>query len=87
MRYILHDWADSYCLKILEPLRKAAGPNTKLVVVDRIVPLACRDDTDVARRIPGAMLEPAPEPLLANYGVTNLHMYLSDLQVRPSVLT
>ena len=44
MRAILHDWPDSICLTILKHLRDAAGPNSKLVVIDTLVTHACRSD-------------------------------------------
>lgn len=80
IRYILHDWADSYCRKILHKLRQAAGPHTKLLVIDEILPYACRMDKDeVVQAIPGAEGEVGPQPLLANLGYVNLHKYLMDL--------
>ncbi|EJD53030.1 S-adenosyl-L-methionine-dependent methyltransferase [Auricularia subglabra TFB-10046 SS5] len=80
IRYILHDWADSYCRKILGRLRQAAGPHTRLLVVDEILPYACRMDKDeVVQAIPGAEGEVGPQPLLANLGYVNLHKYLMDL--------
>lgn len=81
LRMILHDWANSYAQKILQPLREAAGPNTTLVIVDNVVPYACKDDSPISNSIPGGGAPPAPEPLLENMGVVNAHNYLADVQV------
>ncbi|KAI0043617.1 S-adenosyl-L-methionine-dependent methyltransferase [Auriscalpium vulgare] len=62
MRFILHNWPDSTCEKILRHLRAAAGPQSKLVVFDGLMPLACPDDSEGA-------LPPPPFPLLANLGL------------------
>ena len=74
LRMILHDWADSYARNILQQLRKVAGPETTLVIVDHVVPYACPD--------PGSLAPPAPKPLIANMGMISAHTYLADLQVR-----
>lgn len=80
LRMIMHDWSDEDCVKILSHLRAAAGPNTHLVVSENIVEYACAQPDDLAD-IPGAVLPPAPAPLLANYGSADLFAYLMDLQV------
>ncbi|KZV87208.1 S-adenosyl-L-methionine-dependent methyltransferase [Exidia glandulosa HHB12029] len=72
LRFILHDWADSYCLKILDPLRKVAGPNTTLIIVDTVLPYACRNSNDS---------DDETTPLLANLGAVNLQGYLVDMQM------
>lgn len=84
MRMITHDWADSYCITILSHLRAAAGPHSRLIIVDAIVQYAC-EDTTVAKDIPGGLEEEgrkAPEPLLPNWGHAALFRYLCDIQVR-----
>lgn len=73
LKQVLHDWSDEYCLKILKYLRAAATSQTKLVLMDSIMPFACHDpsaDHD-ARHIPGAVAREAPPPLLANFGAIN----------------
>ncbi|KAI0041973.1 S-adenosyl-L-methionine-dependent methyltransferase [Auriscalpium vulgare] len=60
MRFILHDWPDSTSEKILNHLRAAAGSNTKLILFDSIMPLACPD---------AAGPPPPPFPLLPNLGL------------------
>ncbi|KAI0339260.1 hypothetical protein BDW22DRAFT_1431862 [Trametopsis cervina] len=46
MRVITHDWPDSYVTRILLQLRRAAGPDTKLVIADFVLPLACADEVE-----------------------------------------
>jgi SAM-dependent methyltransferase len=38
MKYILHDWEDDLCVKILSNCRRAMGAGGKLLVVDTVVP-------------------------------------------------
>ncbi len=38
MKYIIHDWPDDLCLKILKGCRAAVNPGGKLLVVDMVVP-------------------------------------------------
>ncbi|KAI0739310.1 S-adenosyl-L-methionine-dependent methyltransferase [Irpex lacteus] len=84
LRMILHDWSDEYCLKILRRLRAAAGPNTKLVVADKIVSYACEEPQSV-KDIQGGTLPSAPAPLLPNYGAASTLIYLSDINMLSSL--
>ncbi|KAI0364981.1 O-methyltransferase [Pilatotrama ljubarskyi] len=47
---VMHNWPDAECVKILSNLRAAAGPDTKLVLHEVILPLACPEP-----------IEPQPE--------------------------
>ncbi|KAI0697896.1 S-adenosyl-L-methionine-dependent methyltransferase [Cytidiella melzeri] len=80
MRMILHDWSDEYCLKILRQLRAAAGPHTKLIVSDNVLGYAC-EETDSVKDIPGGAWNPAPAPLLPNYGSAAAFPYLADIHM------
>ncbi|CCM07183.1 uncharacterized protein FIBRA_09524 [Fibroporia radiculosa] len=44
LRVITHDWPDAYVVRILLHLRVAAGPDTKLLLADFVLPLACVDE-------------------------------------------
>ena len=59
LRFILHDWPDASCVKILKNLRAAATLATRLVVLDAIMPHVCH--------VPGGP-PPPPAPLLGNLG-------------------
>ncbi len=79
LKQIMHDWSDSYCLKILTQLRAAASANTKLILVESIMSFSCHDSGEDS--VPGAVPHEAPEPLLANYGAVNEMAYSADIDV------
>ncbi|KAI0635412.1 S-adenosyl-L-methionine-dependent methyltransferase [Trametes polyzona] len=86
LRVITHDWPNTFVTKILLNLRLAAGPDTKLLLADHILPLACVDEDaeDDAERLPGSISSLAPDgsPLLANLGKANANAYWLDLTMR-----
>ena len=67
---------------ILKRLREAARPETRLVVVEMLLPYACMDPTAHVG-IPGAEQPHVPAPLLANLGRVSLQPYLTDITVCP----
>ncbi|EIM90620.1 S-adenosyl-L-methionine-dependent methyltransferase [Stereum hirsutum FP-91666 SS1] len=82
LKFVCHDWSDQYCVKFLSNLRQAATPKTTLLVLDSLIPLACRDSGDNEdMNFPGAKAPEAPEPLLANYGVANEMCYNADINM------
>ncbi|EJD43680.1 O-methyltransferase [Auricularia subglabra TFB-10046 SS5] len=81
LRFIVHDWSDPYASKILKHLRNAAGDKTQLVLLDQIVPYACRHSDTTPTQIPGGETTFAPEPLLANMGSASIHKYYADMQM------
>ncbi|KAI0035464.1 S-adenosyl-L-methionine-dependent methyltransferase [Vararia minispora EC-137] len=66
MRAIIHDWPDEKAKQIMKVVRDAAGPNSKLVVFDAIMPYACEYTGPFAEAV--APIK-APYPLLANLGL------------------
>lgn len=40
MRYILHDWSDTYAMKVLKNVFQAMGENSTLVIADAVMPPA-----------------------------------------------
>ncbi len=86
LRGILHDWADSYGIRLLSQLRAAAGPQTKLVVIEILLESPCHDPE--TSTIKGCEPRTVPEPLLANMGAANSVDYSMDMMVRncPCVL-
>ena len=38
LKFILHDWPDEDCVRILQSIRKAAKPTSRLIVVEMLVP-------------------------------------------------
>lgn len=82
MRHILHDWADSYCVKILRQLRDAAGPSTRLFDMDKVMPYACHPDaavTELAGSIPGTIKPKLKAPLTNVISGSNLALGASLL--------
>ncbi|KLO11773.1 S-adenosyl-L-methionine-dependent methyltransferase [Schizopora paradoxa] len=64
LKHVLHDWSDAASLEILRNIRAAAGPDTKLVVMDKVLPYTClvSEDTDTTE-VPGYMRPTLPAPL------------------------
>ncbi|KAF7368277.1 S-adenosyl-L-methionine-dependent methyltransferase [Mycena venus] len=73
MKQIMHDWSDEYCVKILTQLSAAAGPETTLLLLETVIPLATRDPNAEGG------VEEAPAPLLPNYGAVNDLGYSADM--------
>ncbi|THH29318.1 hypothetical protein EUX98_g4870 [Antrodiella citrinella] len=84
LRVITHDWPDGFVTRILLHLRNAAGPDTKLLIADHLLPLACIDEDDASEALPGTVRTLAPEgsPLLPNLGKANANAYWMDLTMR-----
>jgi hypothetical protein len=68
-------------VKILKPLREAATPDTRLVVMESISPYACHVTT-TSDGFKGAVAQEAPPPLLANWGAAKEMVYIVDMTVR-----
>ncbi|KAF9559940.1 hypothetical protein CPC08DRAFT_665869, partial [Agrocybe pediades] len=85
LRVVLHDWPDDYARKILLHLRDAATPDTKLLIADFILPLACPEDMGSDGGLDGIEgAEPllAPSPLLPNFGKASANVYWMDLTMQ-----
>ncbi|OSC97015.1 S-adenosyl-L-methionine-dependent methyltransferase [Trametes coccinea BRFM310] len=81
---VLHNWPDAQCAQILKNLRAAAGPDTKLIINDTVLPYACPDsgDSDPSIKQTGpttASLIPTGSPLLPNMGMATLGGYLLSI--------
>ncbi|OJT12731.1 Sterigmatocystin 8-O-methyltransferase [Trametes pubescens] len=72
LRLVLHDWEDEDSRKMLNQLRSAAGPDTKLLIGDMLLPYACDSDDAFVRE---------DSPILPNLGVANVHGYLIDIMM------
>ncbi|KAF7291760.1 Methyltransf-2 domain-containing protein [Mycena chlorophos] len=76
LRYITHNWQDDKVVRILQHLRDAAKPGTRLVLIDDVVPAAARSSDSE----PDLNARPvAPAPLLPNWGIANAQTYYTDL--------
>ncbi|KAK0443062.1 O-methyltransferase-domain-containing protein, partial [Desarmillaria tabescens] len=85
-RMIFHDYGKSVAAKILKQLRSAASEDTKLLVIDQVVPYARPNETtqSLTSSIKGAGQLPVPPPLLANLGRANSITVIGDLQMYTS---
>ncbi|KAF8989681.1 O-methyltransferase [Cyathus striatus] len=83
LRMILHDYGKKKAVSILRHLRDAACKDSQLLLVEQIVPYACREDisTAIGKDISGAQQLVPPAPLLANFGKASAAPYLSDFQM------
>ncbi|KAG6894587.1 hypothetical protein C0995_014002 [Termitomyces sp. Mi166 len=77
LRMVLHDWGDSNCIKILENLRAAAAPHSKLFIVEAVLLYASEEPNNSGAKQPDA----PPAPLLPNYGHANVFAYMNDIQM------
>ncbi|KAF5377266.1 hypothetical protein D9615_006423 [Tricholomella constricta] len=76
MRYIVHDWPDALVLKILKNIRDAAGPSSKLVLFDIVLPNACRTKISTGSTQKSASVEILP---LGIQWATSLDMQMLNL--------
>lgn len=88
MKHILHDWSDESCLKILRPLRDAAGPDTKLVIMDKVLPYTCvtteveNANSAAIPEVPGYMKPELAAPLTNVGSATAGFPYMASILVR-----
>ncbi|KAL1941917.1 hypothetical protein VTO73DRAFT_6447 [Trametes versicolor] len=81
-RAVAHNWPDKDVQVLLSILRRAAGPHTKLLLVDNLLPYACVDDkADIGSSSQGAVRSLVPEgsPLLPNLGRASANGYILDI--------
>jgi hypothetical protein len=69
LRHTIHNWSTPRCRDILRQLAANATPNTRVVIVDQVVPNVCRTSgVDAASHISGTSAFEPPLPLLASAG-------------------
>ncbi|KAJ7982955.1 S-adenosyl-L-methionine-dependent methyltransferase, partial [Mycena polygramma] len=81
LRYIAHNWPAAKLIPILRHLRDAALLTTQLVIVEKILPVAARDQGAEVNGIPGAARPVAQAPLLSNWGIATVELYFFDLGI------
>lgn len=52
----MHDWSDTYSLKILKNIVDAMGPDSRLIIADAVMPLLPRAQEEVLRSFDVSML-------------------------------
>ncbi|KAJ5118256.1 hypothetical protein N7448_009971 [Penicillium atrosanguineum] len=70
LRYILHDWSDDYCIRILSAIKEAMKPNSRILICDQVM----NTTAGFTGSIPSA-----PEPLPANYGYFTRYSHQRDI--------
>ncbi|KAI1132514.1 S-adenosyl-L-methionine-dependent methyltransferase [Nemania abortiva] len=69
LRYIIHDWSDDYCVKILSAIKPSMGPRSRILICDQVMNTT----------IDCGELPPAPSPLPANWGYYARYSHQRDL--------
>ncbi|KAG2366734.1 O-methyltransferase-domain-containing protein [Suillus spraguei] len=77
LRNIIHDWPDRESAVILSNVRKALGPNSRVLIHDYVLRQLSREQA-VAEDSKSGVVS-APDPLLVNFGVGNIRSYQQDL--------
>jgi len=87
LRYVLHDWADSNAIKILQRLREVAIPGkTRVIVIEGVTQYACAIDRKQISGAEDIVFEESgksdvPVGLLPNFGRATARNYLLDLMM------
>ncbi|KAG1769394.1 S-adenosyl-L-methionine-dependent methyltransferase, partial [Suillus occidentalis] len=79
LRVVLHDWPDVRARHVLLNLRLASGPETRLIIADHVLPLACWTLDSVLAHLEGAHGTLAPAPLLPNLGKASATPFSMDI--------
>ena len=79
---MVHDWPEAQARRILENIRAAAAPSSRLVLFEMLIPYACEDPE---RKFVDSA--PVPAPLIAADGPGMVRfLTFVDMQVCPSLL-
>lgn len=82
LKYVIHDWSHQIAVEILKRLREVATSNTKLILLDKVIPHMCPlseiEESTIDISVPGFLKPNVPEPIIHMSG--NGHM--SSMVVR-----
>ncbi|KAJ3768969.1 S-adenosyl-L-methionine-dependent methyltransferase [Lentinula raphanica] len=78
LSFILHDWQDHECKIILNNIRKAMKPNSRLIIHEIVLRNALVD-MNMNGHTSDSCFDIAPRPLLPNYGVARARTYELDI--------
>lgn len=85
VKSIVHDWPDDSALTILRHLREAAGPNTRLFSMDKLLPYTCETTAttmELVKKHEGSITFAGPAGGEVKSGMGNLIPYLMSVMVR-----
>ncbi|KAG1885244.1 O-methyltransferase-domain-containing protein [Suillus subluteus] len=74
LRHIIHNWPDTEATTILRNIRKAMGPNSRVLIHDCVI-----SHTFQKPGVGTNGLSVAPEPMLPNFGAGSHNTYQTDL--------
>ncbi|KAJ7637687.1 S-adenosyl-L-methionine-dependent methyltransferase [Mycena polygramma] len=75
IRHVLHDWPVAECTKILDNIRKAVKPSSRVFIHELVLQHLVSDG------ISDSQFEKAPAPLLPNYGAGRFRLYAQDINM------
>ncbi|KAJ8597167.1 S-adenosyl-L-methionine-dependent methyltransferase, partial [Rhizopogon salebrosus TDB-379] len=81
LRVVLHDWPDARARHVLLNLRLASSLETRLIIAEHVLPLACWTLDSVLSHVEGADSTLAPAPLLPNLGKASANPYWMDIMM------
>jgi len=76
LKNILHAFSTSGCITILQGIRKAMKPSSRVLIHEYVLQTADRSGEPTERR-----LKKAPAPLLGNYGEGRIRQYYLDVSL------
>ena len=74
LRYILHDWSDDYCVRILINIRTAMRSHSRLLICEQVMHTTAPRPAETA-----GIARAAPAPLPANYGYWARYSHQLDI--------
>ncbi|PWY93216.1 S-adenosyl-L-methionine-dependent methyltransferase [Aspergillus sclerotioniger CBS 115572] len=69
LRYILHDWSDDYCVRILTNIKSAMRSHSRLLICEQVMYTTAETEREGT----------APSPLPANYGYWTRYSHQRDI--------
>ncbi|KAJ7284873.1 S-adenosyl-L-methionine-dependent methyltransferase [Mycena rebaudengoi] len=75
IRHVLHDWPSGECKKILDNIRKAVKPSSRVFIHELVLQHIAKDSGSEGK------FEMAPEPLLPNFGTGRVRLYAQDINM------
>ncbi|KAI2488246.1 O-methyltransferase A [Pyrenophora tritici-repentis] len=69
LRYVMHDWSDDFCVRILAAIKPSMGPRSRILICDQVMNTTLGSEE----------LAAAPAPLPANWGYYTRYSHQRDL--------
>ncbi|KAI0060967.1 S-adenosyl-L-methionine-dependent methyltransferase [Artomyces pyxidatus] len=80
VKQVFHDWPDHMCQLLIQNIRKAMKPGSRLLIHDYILRNACRQGGSGPGATPAHEWQ-APKPLLPTWGAGNSRPYTQDINM------